>query len=266
MKDLAKYFLLTFLISWTCFISLAILSHKFSGLNIILQTLGLLGTITPSLVALWLTERSGKAGQTQVLINKIIKWNVHIKWYVFAAFFMVIIKLLVAILYRVITGKWPIFGTEAWYIMAVAILFSTWVQAGEEIGWRGFALPRMTTKFGLPLAVLLLGVIWACWHLPLFFVKGANTFGQSFPVYLLQVTALSVIVGWLYWRTGGSLLLPMLLHAAVNNTKDIVPSAVSGATNAFALSQSLVAWLTVTLLWIFASYCLYHMRSIKTLE
>ncbi len=55
----------------------------------------------------------------------------------------------------------------------------------------------------------------------------------------------------------------MLLHAAVNNTKDIVPSAVPGATNPFALSTCLVAWLTVALLWICAAYFLVRMRKMK---
>ena len=57
----------------------------------------------------------------------------------------------------------------------------------------------------------------------------------------------------------------MLLHAAVNNTKDIVPSAVPGATNPLALSTSLVAWLTVALLWIVAA-CLLVVMSTATLR
>jgi len=57
----------------------------------------------------------------------------------------------------------------------------------------------------------------------------------------------------------------MLLHAAVNNTKDIVPSAVPGATNPFALSTSLVGWLTVAFLWIAAAYFLVRMRKTTTL-
>jgi len=107
---------------------------------------------------------------------------------------------------------------------------------------------------------VILGILWATWHLPLFFIPGTSTYGQSFPLYLLQATALSVAMAWLYWRTNASLLLVMLLHAAVNNTKDIVPSAVAGATNPFAMSTSLVAWLTVTLLWICAVYFLVRMR------
>ena len=122
------------------------------------------------------------------------------------------------------------------------------VQAGEEIGLRGYALPRLSQQFGLAPASIILGIIWATWHLPLFFVPRADTFGQSFPLYVLQVIAISVALAWLYWRTEGSRLLVMLLHAAINNTKDIVPSVVPGATDAFALSSSRVAWLTVLLL------------------
>src|SRR5207247_9266931 len=131
--------------------------------------------------------------------------------------------------------------------------------AGEEIGWRGYALPRLATRFGLGRASVLLGLIWAAWHLPQFFIPEVDTYGQSFFVYALQVTALSVAMAWLYARTNGSLLLVMLLHAAVNNAKDIVPSALLVATNTFGVSASLVAWLTVTLLWICAAYFLARM-------
>jgi hypothetical protein len=70
-------------------------------------------------------------------------------------------------------------------------------------------------------------------------------------------------MAWLYWRTNGSLLLTMLMHAAVNNTKDIVPSTVSSATNVLSFRSSRVAWLSVTVLWICAGYFLVRMRGMK---
>ena len=82
----------------------------------------------------------------------------------------------------------------------------------------------------------------------------------------VEVTALSVAMAWLYWRTNGSLLLTMLLHAAVNNTKDIVPSAVPGATDPSALSTSLVGWLTVAFLWIAAAYFLARGGGVYSLD
>src|SRR4029078_1803740 len=118
------------------------------------------------------------------------------------------------------------------------------VQAGEEIGWRGYALSPLSVRLGLSGASVLLGLIWAFWHLPFFFIPGTDKSGQSFPMYLLSVTALSVAMAWLYWQTGRSLLLTMLMHAAVNNTKDIVPSAVPGAMNSFYLGSSRISWIS----------------------
>ena len=128
-------------------------------------------------------------------------------------------------------------------------------QAGEEIGWRGYALPKLSAHLGIAPASIVLGIIWAVWHLPLFYMRGTDTFGQSFPLYLLQVTALSIAIAWLYAHTHGSLLLAMLMHAAINNTKDIVPAVGQAAgTNPFALNISLLSWLTAGLLWSCALY------------
>jgi hypothetical protein len=106
----------------------------------------------------------------------------------------------------------------------------------------------------------MLGVIWAVWHLPLFFIPGTGSDGQSFPLYLLHVTAVSVAMAWLYWRAEGSLLLVMLMHASVNNTTEIVPAALPGAADPFSLSASLVGWATVGVAWIVAVACLIAMR------
>jgi len=144
--------------------------------------------------------------------------------------------------------------------MLGAILVSTWAQAGEEVGWRGFALPRLAHQLGLAAASILLGVIWALWHLPLFFLPGTGSDGQSFPLYMLHITAISVAMAWLYWKTGGSLLLVMLMHASVNNTTEIVHTAVPGATNPLSFSGSLVAWITVGLSWVVAAPLLFQMR------
>jgi hypothetical protein len=261
--SLLGFFALTYIVTWTCFIAAVALSGSppsGAPLRPGLRALILLGTFAPSLVALGLTARSEGGAGLRALLRRLFEWRVSARWYVFAVGYMASIKLAAALVYRLVTGIWPRFGHEAWYVMAAAIVFLTWVQAGEEIGWRGYALPRLAARFGLARASIVLGVIWACWHLPLFFLAGADKYGQSFPVYALQVTALSVAIAWLYWHTQGSLLLVMLMHAAINNTKDIVPSIARTARNPFALSASLVAWLGMALLWIAAGYFLVRMR------
>jgi CAAX protease family protein len=277
-RPLLKFFSLTYAAAWICWTASLAISRggtaadparasaaANAALALVAAVVFHLGVFVPGLVALALTQRAGGRAATQALLRRVFKWRVGARWYVFAVGYIAAVKLLVAVVHRVATGAWPRFGQEPWYLMAATIMVSTWVQAGEEIGWRGYALPRLSARFGLAPSSVALGILWASWHLPLFFFPGSDILGQSFPLYLLQVTALSVAMAWLYWRTHGSLLLTMLMHAAVNNTKDIVPSAVPDATNSFALSTSLVAWLTVAFLWIAAAYFLFRMRKTTTL-
>src|SRR5438876_7137405 len=254
---LVRFFVLTYALMWACFITVAA-----AGIPVYAPLGGvlvLLGTFGPSLVALWLTARTEGDGGVRALLGGVLRWRVATRWYVFALAYLPAIKSTVALVHRLAAGAWPRFGDEPWYAILAAISFSTPFQAGEEIGWRGYALPRLATRFGLARASILLGLIWAFWHLPQFFIREVDTYGQSFLVFVLQVTALSVAMAWLYARTRGSLLLVMLLHSAVNNAKDIVPSSVAGATNPFSLNASLVAWLTVTFLWICAAWFLARM-------
>jgi membrane protease YdiL (CAAX protease family) len=86
---------------------------------------------------------------------------------------------------------------------------------GEEIGWRGVALPALMQKQGPRLASVVLGVLWTAWHLPAFF-------GGDTPWWLLLIAqsvltiSLSFVFTWVYLRTGGSLPVAILLHGALN--------------------------------------------------
>lgn len=251
------FVVLTFALSWTLWFASGV--TRPAGPNTVLF---LLGVFAPGIVALGLTALAGGRAAVVALLRRLVDWEVPARWYLFAISFMVAIKLSAALVHRVAFGAWPAFGQDSLPLMIAAALLSTATggQAGEELGWRGYALPRLAVRFGLGPASVLLGVIWAVWHLPLFFAPVGDTFGQSFPLYFLQVIALSVTIAWLYSNTRGSLLPVMLLHAAVNNTKDIVPSVDTGATNPWALSHSSIAWVTVTLLWLCAGFFLMRMR------
>lgn len=270
MRSLLRFFLLTYALTWVCFISVVKMSHAprptAPATAILSGSLLLLGTFAPALMALAVTARDEGRRGVRVLLRRMIQWQVGWRWYLFAVAYMPAVKLSVALIYRLMTGAWPRFGTDSWYIIVPAIIISTPVQAGEEIGWRGYALPRLAGRFGFARASLLLGLIWACWHLPLFFVPGADKYGQSFPVWTLQVVALSVAITWLYAGAGGSLLLTMLMHSAVNQTVGMIPSANPNPGNPFTLSVSLVMRLTAMFLWITAAYFLVRMRNVKGLR
>ena len=254
--SLVTFFCLTYAVTWTCWIPVVATS---TAITPIVYLLWLLGTFAPSLVGIALTARDEGRKSVRALLQRILQWRVSGRWYIFAISYIAIIKLIVAVLHRLVSGAWPRFGHEAIVLMLLATLISMPVQSGEEVGWRGYALPRLARCIGYRWGAVVLGIVWACWHLPQFFLEAADTYQQSFPVWSLQVIALSVAMAWLYIRTQGSLLLMMLMHAAVNNTKDIVPSAAANPTNAFSLHASPVMWLTVALMWIAATYFLFRM-------
>ena len=258
---LPGFFLLTFALTWTAWLAPAALaapgSAGFFGLG---GPVFLLGVFAPAFVALALTAYGeGRVGVAR-LLARIGRWQVGARLYLFAIGYMAATKLLAALIHRIAMGAWPPFGDTPLPLMLGAILVSTWAQAGEEVGWRGYALPRLATHLGLGGASVLLGVIWALWHLPLFFLQGSGSDGQSFPIYLLHVTALSVAMSWLYWKTEGSLLLVMLMHASVNNTTGIVPAAMPIAVDPMSFEGTLVAWVTVGVSSVVAALLLFRMR------
>lgn len=260
----ARFVALTFAITWLLWVVVIR-----AGRNGTLLALGgpvfLVGVFAPGIVAVILTAIDEGGQGVRALLQRIVLWQVDARFYVFAVLLMPLTKLAVAVLYRILVGTWPTFGETRPLILLAATVLSTIFQAGEEVGWRGYLLPRVSALAGLGPASLIVGVIWAAWHLPLFYAAGADTYHQSFPLFILQVMAYSVALAWLYWRTGGSLLLTMLMHAAFNNMKDIVPSHAAPAATPFTLASSLVLRLAVLVLWGVAVVLLARMRRVREL-
>ena len=98
------------------------------------------------------------------------------------------------------------------------------VALPEEIGWRGYALPRMQPRYGPLKATLLLGILWSFWHL-LFFLTpahgggpdvGFTSFLTDFLIFTVMVVAFSIIFTWVFNHTGGSIFIANLLHASID--------------------------------------------------
>jgi membrane protease YdiL (CAAX protease family) len=109
--------------------------------------------------------------------------------------------------------------------------------AGEEIGWRGFALPRLLERFGPWRASATLGVLWALWHLPLFYMRGMPQYGSPFGAYVLYLVALSLVMTFLLQRADGSIVIATLFHGAVNTfgfVNDGAGALVRGWSNAIS--------------------------------
>ena len=265
MSAIVRYFAIVFALTWACWLVAGGYADSFvphapnSALKFVLIELGV---FMPGIVAIIATAFGTGWCSLGKLLLRLVRWRVSWQWYAFAILFMPATKLSAATVYRIAYGHWPAFGHEQFLLMLAATVVSVLFlgQVGEELGWRGYALPRLSASMGLGGASLVVGFVWACWHLPLFFLfSQADTYGQSFPVYLAQVTALSVAISWLWWRSSGSLLLTMLFHAAANNLKDIVPSTSSATRNVFSVSAGTISWLFVGILWLAALVFLFQM-------
>ena len=113
---------------------------------------------------------------------------------------------------------------------------------GEELGWRGLALPRLQRSHSALTASLLLGVVWAFWHLPAFFYKDtymAMGLAGGLPMLVLSITAAALVFTWLYNTSGGSLLVVIVFHALF----DFLSVTPAGGDAAPALmSAGVIIW------------------------
>ena len=160
----------------------------------------------------------GRAGIGR-LLRRYVQWRVGIQWYLFVLLGIPIIVLLGGI---VVPGALDSFQPVILplllaYPMAFLMTFLLGGPLGEEPGWRGFALPRLERRFGPLVGASLLGVLWAFWHFPLFW-SGVWT-PPTLPnmvMFVVMITALTIIMAWVFNHANGSLLLTMLMHASFN--------------------------------------------------
>jgi len=98
-----------------------------------------------------------------------------------------------------------------------AVAFATLVRGGlEEPGWRGVGLPVLQRRIGAFQASIVIGVIWALWHVPLFLMPGSSQAGTPFALYAAVVVGVSIITTWLYNAAGGRVLVAIVFHTLSN--------------------------------------------------
>jgi hypothetical protein len=203
--ELPIFFALTFVLSW--------LFWPFMLLNPDSSPLVPFG---PLLAAVAVAALAGGRRQVLELLRQLTHWRVHAIWYVIALGTpLVLIGLAGAI---TITAGAPAPGPEAfadWAALPFTLL-STMVIVGlfEEVGWRGFALPRLQRTHSALWSALVIGGIWVAWHLPEL-VSDPTGQRPALP-FLVALLGQSVILAWLYNSTGGSLPIVIIFHAGFN--------------------------------------------------
>jgi uncharacterized protein len=116
---------------------------------------------------------------------------------------------------------------------------------GEELAWRGFALPRLLSRYNALAASLILGVIWSLWHLLLIWTQGNGMFHQPVWLLLLDVTAKSVLLTWVFLHTRGSVLMALLFHGATNLFIVSPDVASTGGDLTLPLLAAVAKWVLV---------------------
>jgi membrane protease YdiL (CAAX protease family) len=101
----------------------------------------------------------------------------------------------------------------------IAVLFL--LPVSEEIGWRGFALPRLQKRYGALSASLILGVLWAVWHIPMLLLAGNPL--ETLPLLLLLFPGGSVVFSWLYNKTPAGLPMVVIAHVGVHLNNSHIP-------------------------------------------
>lgn len=221
-RRLLVYFALAFLISWLLWLPLVASSQNWIS-RAAPFTLFYLGVVGPTLAAIILVWIDHGRNGVWSLLRKLIVWQVGVKWYVVALFLPGAIRFIalgLLYLFGLISSD---FSLRPWRELIANFLLMLLLVPFEEIGWRGYALPRLQTRFGALWASLLLGVMWSVWHLPLIWVSGSYQESNSPLTYIFVFTVtilpITVLFTWLYNHTNGSLLLATLFHAAINTTE-----------------------------------------------
>jgi hypothetical protein len=125
-------------------------------------------------------------------------------------------------------------------VLAIAILI-VGGPLGEEIGWRGFALPALLRSGRSPaMASLLVAAMWAVWHLPLFWMPGAAQEGSSIWGFVVLLAAFSVMTTWLWLRSGGSLAVAIGFHWAINVATFLQPTLLPSLAESRGFSRWLL--------------------------
>lgn len=201
---------------------------------------------SPSLAALLVSALQGRKGFSD-LMTRLFTWRIAWYWYVGPVAAIAAMSLVAELAAaRVFGARLPLVPAAAQLpsLVGSALLAFAYDPGplGEELGWRGFALPRLLERMNGLSAALLLGTIWAVWHLPAFFIPGMPQ--NNFPIwtFMIAVIGASVIITWVVNRACGSVLPAILIHWSVNRFGNLAPpTAIMTALVFAATALALVA-------------------------
>lgn len=246
-REVVTFFVLTLALSWAVWLPGALGLVEFGSLTLAVIVIGGFGPLVAAALVTWLVGDS-----LRVWAGQLLRWRVHYGWYLAAIAIPVAIFAASIVVYSALGN--PVEQAEAIqqvprYVLPLIFVLNmafVFLLGGgqEELGWRGFALPRLLDRFNAVTASFIIGAVWAVWHLPLFVMEGSSQFNEPFVPYATGLLALSIVVTWLYRGTGRSVLLAMILHASYNSATVLIPFQ--------PVQTGAVSWLLAAVIWVLA--------------
>ncbi|HEY5158902.1 MAG TPA: type II CAAX endopeptidase family protein [Anaerolineales bacterium] len=191
------------------------------------SALFIVGLFVPSLLAVFLTwKKEGKSG-LRLLGRRIIQFKLGWRWYV-VTFLIVIAGTAGQLTVNKLLGN-TFNGILFLAQLGSFLLLLVLGPLSEEIGWRGYALGRLQTRWNALTSSLIVGLVWALWHLPLFMMVGTSQheLGVPFIGFLIKLMASSILYTWFYNNTKQSLWSAILLHWLYTYAAQVLSSGVT---------------------------------------
>jgi uncharacterized protein len=233
------FYILAFGISWLGMISAVLASRGIAPFyRPYFLVLSIFFVIGPALAAVIVSQvAQGKTG-VQNLLKGLIRWRVGLVWYIIAVLSPVVLftvaQAVTKLLSLPVTIAMPQVNLSPYGIFGFGVNF--FANTCEEIGWRGFALPRLQKRHNALIATLIVGILWGLWHFPLVFLSGPMS---EYPfLWFISIVTDAFMYTWIYNSTKGSILLVALFHGSLN----IFGAFITGVSPvAYALVNCVVA-------------------------
>lgn len=229
------FFALAFAFTWTCQLPLTLTSHGIMRDVPLVHYVDALATFGPFCAACLLTYLSeGKDGLANLIRRG---WDTRFRktWWIPILLLIPTMQYLAVVMGSLMENqRWYqlTLSTQPWFYMSFGVIFIQVI--GEEYGWRGYAIERLQTRWNAVVSSLILGGLWALWHLQLWLRAGEVSRTAPFLATLFYICVQAILYTWLYNNTGGS-LLPGLLYHALDN---FLGSKLLGIYDSFANSMA----------------------------
>lgn len=238
---LPAYFLLVFGVAWAVWLPIVAAERGLVHVRVSADLVWLAG-IAPVGSATLVTFLERRWRGVRDLFGRFLVRGVRPRWYVIALLLPLTFRVAAAGLDTLAGGHGGAAGVTCRAIaefLGRAILFAP-VAAFEEVGWRGFALPRLQARWSAVAAAVILGALWAVWHLPLWWLRSFGYQGMSFGWWFAEVIGASILITWLFNSGGRSLWIPCLFHSASNAAWAAMPmSSIQALVRAVVVATAL---------------------------